>query len=287
MSWMCILFNGDFVLVETEISFSLLMSVYGKDSPEAFRDALYSVKHSTIKPSELCLVIDGEISGHLQDVIDEYKNHIEMNLVRLVTNVGLGKALSEGLSHCKYEWVARFDSDDVCHSTRFEKQLLFISKNQSVDIVGSWIGEFENDPNDSHAIKKTPVGHQEIVKCAKSRNPFNHMTVMYKKTAVLAAGGYQDDYLYEDYALWVRMITNGCLTANIPEVLVYARTGNGMEIRRGGLKYAKSEVKAQYNFYEIGFLSIAELVRNLAIRVPVRLLPGSVRKFIYRKTLRR
>lgn len=287
MPWMCIVFSGGFVLVACKIDFSLLMSVYGKDSSLAFREALESVNNATVKPTELCLVIDGKIDFHLEGVIDEYRESLNINIVRLATNVGLGKALSEGLNHCKYEWIARFDSDDICHPKRFEQQLVFVSKNQDVDIVGSWVGEFESDPKFSHAIKRAPVLHLEVIKYAKYRNPFNHMSVMYRKSAVLAAGGYQDDYLYEDYALWVRMIKNGCVTANIPEILVYARTGNGMEIRRGGVKYAKSEIKAQFGFYKIGFLSIAELVRNLSIRVPVRLLPGSFRKFIYRKTLRR
>lgn len=270
-----------------EIDFTLLMSVYGKDSPQAFRDALESVRCATIKPSELCLVIDGIIDDRLESVIEAYRESLNIKTVRLATNVGLGKALSEGLHNCKHEWIARFDSDDICHPKRFEQQLAFVSKNQDVDIIGTWVGEFESDPDFFHAIKKTPALHLEIIKFAKSRNPFNHMSVMYKKSSVLVAGGYQDDYLYEDYALWVRMLQNGCVTANIPEILVYARTGNGMEIRRGGLKYAKSEIKAQWNFYRLGFLSKLELVKNLAVRVPVRLLPGSIRKFIYRKTLRR
>ena len=110
---------------------------------------------------------------------------------------------------------------------------------------------------------------------------------MYKKEKVLAAGSYQGNYLYEDYALWVRMINDGAVTANIPEVLVYARTGNGMEIRRGGFKYACSEVSAQIDFYKSGFINELQLCKNLLVRVPVRLLPRDVRKSVYRNFLRK
>ncbi|MNF81927.1 UDP-Gal:alpha-D-GlcNAc-diphosphoundecaprenol beta-1,3-galactosyltransferase [compost metagenome] len=268
-------------------SFTLLMSIYKNDNPQCFYDALRSVVNSTLLPHEVVIVEDGEIPDSLSAIIFEFEHQLPIKRVKLEKNLGLGKALSIGLLQCSHEWIARFDSDDICHPLRFEKQLAYIERNENVGLVGSWIAEFETDPENGHAYRKTPSSHQVIIEYAKSRNPFNHMTVMYRKKAVLSAGSYQDDYLYEDYALWVRMIKNGCVTANIPEVLVYARTGNGMEIRRGGLKYAKSEVKAQYSFYKLGFLSIAELVRNLAIRVPVRLLPGSFRKFIYRKTLRR
>lgn len=267
--------------------FSVLMSLYSRENPVFLEEALFSVYQQELLPSEVLIVIDGDITESLWGVINKYRNMLPIVTHQLPYNMGLGKALSIGIEVCSNEYIARFDTDDVCSPERFKKQYNLMVANTKVDILGTWVAEFESEPDNHHAIKKTPISHSDILKFAKSRNPFNHMSVMYKKSAVLAAGGYKDDYLYEDYSLWVRMIKNGCETANIPEVLVYARTGNGMEIRRGGLKYAKSEVKIQYSFYKIGFLSISELVRNLAIRIPVRLLPGSIRKFVYRKTLRR
>ncbi|MFM5867650.1 glycosyltransferase [Aeromonas caviae] len=268
-------------------NFTLLMSVYKNDNPHHLYDALLSVVNCTLLPHEVVIVEDGEISNLLSETISEFEHKLPIKRIPLERNLGLGKALSIGLLQCSHEWVARFDSDDICHPLRFEKQLDYIKNHGNISIVGSWIAEFQTAPENSHAYRKTPTSHQTIVEYAKSRNPFNHMTVMYRKKAVLSAGNYQDDYLYEDYALWVRMIKHGCVTANIPEFLVYARTGNGMEVRRGGIKYVKSEVKAQYNFYKLGFISLTALFKNLAIRVPVRLVPGSIRKFIYRQILRR
>jgi glycosyltransferase involved in cell wall biosynthesis len=263
------------------------MSVYAKDNPNHLRLAMESVINSSVIPDQFVIVFDGPVGEEIFEIIRSFYNKVNLSVVRLNENRGLGAALSAGILHCAYEWIARFDSDDICVSTRFEKQMSFINDNPSLDIIGTWISEFESDPLHAHAERRTPISHSDLVRLAKHRNPFNHMTVMYKKSSVLAAGGYQDDYLYEDYSLWVRMIQNGCMTANIPEVLVYARTGNGMEVRRGGLKYAKSEIKAQCNFHKLGFLSKSELVKNLAVRVPVRLLSGRIRKFIYRKVLRR
>lgn len=268
------------------MKFSVLMSVYKHDDPIYFRDALTSLCESTVVPCEVVLVVDGPISDKLDEQVFVFKNLLNIKIIRLEANNGLGKALFHGIKQCSYDWIARFDSDDICHPRRFEKQLEFIESND-VDIFGGWIAEFENKPEHIHAYREPPCEHDEILSYAKTRNPFNHMTVMYKKAAVLAAGSYQDDYLYEDYALWVRMIKNGCVTANIPEVLVYARTGNGMEIRRGGMKYVKSEIKAQYNFYKLGLISFAGFIINVTIRTPVRLLPGNVRKVIYRKILRK
>ncbi len=269
------------------MNFSILVALYKGDSPKHFQAALHSIKTSTVKPTETVVVIDGPVTVELESVLALYCDAINLKCIRLPNNVGLGNALSNAIVNCNNEWIMRFDSDDICHPTRFEKQLRYIKENPQVDIVGTWIAEFDDDYHNAHAFRKPPVHHQDIVEYAKSRNPFNHMTVMYRKSKVLEAGSYQDNYLYEDYALWVRMINNGAVTANIPEALVYARTGNGMEIRRGGFKYACSEVSAQMGFYKSGFISELQLCKNLLVRVPVRLLPGDLRKSVYRNLLRK
>ncbi|EIA4708780.1 TPA: glycosyltransferase [Vibrio cholerae] len=271
------------------MKFSLLLSVYRNDSPCHLYQALFSVwDEQIVKPDQIVLVKDGPLTQELDAEIERWCNKLGfvLKVVQLPINVGLGRALSHGLSECAYEWVARFDSDDISHPLRFKKQLEYIKQHPHVDIVGTWIAEFEYEYNKIHAYRRLPVEHSHISSFAKKRNPFNHMTVMYRKDKVLDAGSYQDNYLYEDYALWVRMINNGAVTANMPEVLVYARTGNGMEIRRGGIKYAKSEILAQLGFYQIGFINKRQFYTNLLLRVPVRLVPGGIRKLIYRKFLR-
>lgn len=92
----------------------------------------------------------------------------------------------------------------------------------------------------------------------KSRNPINHMTVAFKQSAVQAVGSYRHAPLYEDYDLWVRLLVASYQFANLPDVLVYARAGEAMYERRGGLSYAKHEIAMQQNFYGQGFLTIAQ-----------------------------
>lgn len=269
------------------MKFSVLMSVYKNDNPIHFREALDSLYSSTLIPNEVVLVIDGPIGNDLRSQILEFKEKLNIKDVNLNYNRGLGRALSHGITYCSYDWIARFDSDDICVVDRFEKQMKYISNHPEVCLLGGWVSEFDHEPAQPHALRKVPASHTEICTYAKQRNPFNHMSVMYKKTFVLASGNYQDNHLYEDYALWVRMINNGAITANIPEVLVYARTGNGMERRRGGLKYVMSELSAQIEFYKFGFINPYQLCKNLLVRIPVRLLPGSIRKSIYRNLLRK
>lgn len=269
------------------MDFSVLMSLYYKESPDYLTLCLRSLSEQTLFPNEVFIVFDGPITASLEDVVKKWSAHLPINILRLESNVGLGPALNEGLKACRHEIIFRMDTDDICHPLRFERQIDFIQNNPNVDLLSAWVGEFDKEINDVHAIKKTPIHHNQIISFAKRRNPFNHMAVVYKKSAVLSAGAYQDDYLYEDYALWVRMIKNGVITANLPEVLVYARTGNGMESRRGGLSYFLSELKVQFNFYNTNFIDTYEFFRNITIRLPIRLLPGKLRKYIYRNYLRK
>lgn len=263
------------------------MPVYYQDSPLALQDALYSIVNSSVQPDEIIIIEDGDIGQQLEEIILSFSVELPIRTIKISRNVGIGRALAIGIPACRYEWVARFDSDDVCHRLRFERQIEFIKKNNAVDILGTAIAEFDNNYRSPHAYRVLPTKHQDILQYAKFRNPFNHMTVIYRKDKVLEAGNYQDDYMYEDYSLWVRMFHCGAIAANLPDALVYARTGNGMEIRRGGVKYALSEISAQVNFYKIGFINKYQLIKNLAIRIPMRLVSGGIRKHIYRKLLRR
>lgn len=264
------------------------MSVYHADNPIFFDTALQSLVTNTIKPTEIVLVCDGELTEDLEQIIYNYRNKLTINLIRLDKNVGLGLSLQAGLTKCQHEWIARFDADDVCCNNRFEKQIEFIKKNPYIDVFGGQIIEFNVSPKETTIVKKRVPYKQHIIqKYAKSRNPINHMTVMFRKSAVLAAGNYHDNYLYEDYELWVRMLLNGYKFANIDAVLVYARTGKAMYRRRGGLSYAKQEIKMQYRFFKLGFLNWGQFLRNLIIRIPIRLVPNSIRGLVYLVFLRR
>lgn len=270
-------------------NFSVLMSIYYKESSLYFDECMRSLYNQSLKPNQIVLVKDGVLTPELEQVILVWREKLGdvLKIVALDTNVGLGRALNIGLEHCIYDWVFRMDTDDICVPERFKKQVEFIINNPNIDIVGGQIIEFEKQINDSQTIKSVPINHQDIIKYAKARNPINHMTVAFKKSAVQKVGGYRHAPLYEDYDLWVRLLLNQYQFANLSDVLVYARAGNAMYERRGGLNYIKSEIQIQKRFYTSGFLTTFQMCKNLAIRLPVRLLPNGIRAWIYQVLLRK
>lgn len=271
------------------MNFSVLMSVYYKEEPEFFEKALESTINQTLKPSEIVIVLDGALTQDLYYVLEKFKKQYPglINDIQLEQNVGLGRALEIGIKNCKYDLVARMDSDDICLPERFEKQINFMVNNPEVKILGAWIGEFEHDSEVIESIRKVPASYDEIMKYAKTRCPLNHMTVVYRKECVIEAGNYQTLLMNEDYYLWVRMLNKNYQMMNIPEILVLARAGSSMFKRRGGIQYIKSEWQLQKIFLSMKFIDTKLFLFNIVTRGFVRLLPNSVRGFIYKTVLRR
>ena len=269
------------------MQFSVLLSVYHRESPLHFGECLESLASQTVPPQEVVIVKDGPIGPDLENVITLYREMLKIATVDLPVNRGLGAALCVGVASCHFDWVARMDADDICVPHRFEKQIEFLKEHQEVDILGSSISEFELDPISVKSIRSLPEHHEAIRAFAKLRNPLNHMTVFFRKQAVLDAGNYREIAGFEDYDLWVRMLMRGYQFRNILDPLVLARCGNGMQQRRGSVKYAWRESTFFWSLRKLGFLNLYEFVRNIAFRLPVRLLPTGFRTWIYHGYLRR
>jgi glycosyltransferase involved in cell wall biosynthesis len=271
------------------MEFSVLMSVYFKEKPEFLKEAIRSTLEQTLPPNEIVIILDGKLTDALYETLDNFKKEKPglFKFVQLEVNKGLGKALEIGINECKYNVIARMDTDDICHPERFEKQINFLIQNPDIDVVGSWIGEFDENPNEISTIRRVPLTSKEIIRYAKRRNPINHMTVMYRKNAVLGVGNYQPFLWNEDYYLWVRMLKARKKFANIPEILVYARTGNEMFKRRGGLKYLKQDIHLQKEFLKMDFVTKKEYYGNVLVRGFVRILPNNFRGKLYKTLLRR
>ncbi len=265
------------------LNFSVLISIYAKEYPAFLEQALNSIENQTLSADEIVLVKDGALTAELDDVIAYHREHSEIpyKIIELKENVGLGQALNEGMDHCCYDWIARMDSDDISVPDRLEKQFFNLSKHPEVDILGSWICEFDEDPNICNKEKKVPVQHSDIVKFAKYRNPLNHMTVVFRKSAVLDVGGYEPMNGFEDYYLWMRMLMKGKRFANLPQALVKARAGRNMIVRRQGWKYGKDELMFEKTAYQMGFWSASDLVKNFFTRFLPRLLPVFIVEKLY------
>lgn len=272
------------------VPFSVAISVYKSDNPAFFDRALNSItENQTITPNEIVLVVDGPVSDSLNEVISKYENKYGIfKIIRLEKNGGLGNALKIAVENATFELIARMDSDDVSLPTRFEEQLRYFQLNPEIDIVGGNITEFIGEENNIIGQRLVPVSNEAIREYMKERCAMNHVSVMYKKTAVQNAGGYQDWFWNEDYYLWIRMWLNGAIFANTGSVLVNVRVGEEMYQRRGGSKYFESEKGLQDYMLNHGMITHLTYIKNITKRLIIqKLLPNKIRGWVFRTFARK
>lgn len=281
--------NDKFTYTDDE-KFSVLMSVYYKENPKHFDEAIESILiNQTCVPDEFVLVCDGKLTLELESVIEKYSNKFPciLKIIRLKENAGLGNALNYGMPYCSYELIARADSDDICAPYRFEEQIKFMVKNKDIGISSSYIDEFDEDYKKPKNIKKLPLGNDELVKMSKYRNPLNHMSVMFRKSIILSIGSYHHIPYVEDYELWIRAINNGVKLANIDKILVHARVGNGMVGRRGNRQYISSWKKMSDYMIKYKMINIFEYARNMISIIGFVYMPPKIKDVVYKTILRK
>ena len=270
--------------------YSVLMSVYFKENPEYFGAAIESMLDQSIPPSEFVLICDGKLTEELDKVIDDYTESFPalVRVIRFKENCGLGEALRVGTVSCSNEIVARMDSDDIAVPDRMKWQLEVLQNDPSISVVGGQIQEFFGEIGNFAGIRNVPEQPENICKMAAKRNPMNHMTVTFRKKDVLSAGNYMSFDKFEDYFLWVRMISQGYIFANVKQICVLARVNEKMYERRGGWKYFQQTLKLERYMYSSGFCSKIQFVSNVVVRfLGTVVVPNRVRRVLYRNMLRK
>ncbi len=266
-------------------NFTVLMSAYKGDEPKYLAISLKSIyDDQTLKPNQIVLVADGELTLEQHSVINNFQDSIPRGIftaVYLEKNAGLATALNEGLKHCRYDLVARMDADDISLPLRFEKQVQFMLSNPDVDVCGSYIDEVKTTSGEYISTRKVPLTHGDIVIFSKKRSPVSHPSVIFRKEKVDLVNGYPQFRKSQDFALWSLMLKYGCKFANLNETLLQMRTGDELFERRG-IHYLKFEYQVLKFQKNIGFINNSEFVKNVFMRSLFRMLPGVFKKMLYK-----
>ena len=269
--------------------FSVIMSVYAGDKAEYLQEAIDSIYANTMLPKELILVVDGPVGDEIKTVIEKYESQgpDSFRAIWLEKNLGHGNARRIAMDNASCELVAVMDSDDLCVPERFSLQVEYMQKYPEISIVGGNIAEFIDTVDNVIGRRIVPMDNDSIYAWLKKRCPFNHVSVMFRKEAVLSVGGYIDWHYDEDYYLWIRMAEKSYKFANLPNILVNVRVGKEMYQRRGGLQYFVSEYKLQKYMLAKKIISPLRFSWNVLLRFLLQVLfPNKLRGFIFRQFAR-
>lgn len=275
--------------ISSYANYSVLMSVYSKEKPEYLKASIESMMNQTIPTNDFVLVCDGPLTTEIDAVItDIEKKYGEIiHTVRLEKNSGLGHALQIGVKQCRNDLIARMDSDDISRPYRCEKELEVFATHPELSIVGSVIEEFSVTPDIIDARRVVPESSEEIITFSQKRNPFNHPSVMYRKKDVLKAGNYSDVRYMQDYYLWVDMLISGMKGYNLQEPLVWMRADSNLFKRRSGKLYVEIQINLFKKMYNAGYITYSQYLKSVAIRICSASAPNWLRRFMFKKVLRK
>lgn len=269
-------------------AYSVLMTTWAKDRPDHLALSLDSIRLQTVPTDDLVLVKDGPLTPELEQVIRLFQEKFPaLHPLALPDNVGLGAALNAGLTQCHHELVARMDADDIALPERCALQLAAFEQNPALDIVGGFADEFSGDAMTSHSLKTVPLDQAAIYRFGRRRNPFIHPTVMYKKSTILALGGYSSLRRGQDMDLFSRLLHAGCKGQNLPIPLIRFRSGEDLYKRRKSWKASRNYIGTIYRSWRMGYARLPDFLIASAGRLTMLILPTSVLKLLYRKLLRK
>ncbi|RZL47043.1 MAG: glycosyltransferase [Pedobacter sp.] len=265
-------------------SLGVLMSVFYKEKPEYINHSLKSLYNQSYRADEILLVKEGDLTNKHIEVLNYWESKFGHGVIKIIDAgeaKGLAACLNVGLKASNCEYIARFDSDDECLPNRFEKQMSYFANNPDVVLLGGQIEEFDDDMEVSMGIRNVPTTYNKILSYSKWRSPFNHQTVIYKRDVAIKLGCYPVVPVNEDYTFWAKFLANKFKVANLPDILVKARTGKGLINRRSGIKYLKGEFIMIESLYESKLLNFYEYIWQYVSRTTLRLMPKKLLAIIY------
>lgn len=263
---------------------SIIMGVYNCRRPDLLEKSIRSIIDQTYTDWEFLICNDGSTDGITPDLLRSYEK--EDSRIRVLTyknNRGLCHALNVCLEEAKGKYIARQDDDDVSRPDRLQKLLDFAEAHQEYAIVGS-IADVSDDNGiwGEYPLEERPSG-----KSFYWNSPFAHPTVLMRKEALDAVGGYREAWetmRCEDYDLFMRMYAAGYTGYNLQEKLYIYRIVNGdRKYRPMNVRLQEAVVRFK-GFRKMGIL--AGGIPYIVKPVLIGLIPQRIFKKIRQKTYR-
>lgn len=263
---------------------TLLMPLTPAEDPKHLRLTLTSLENQTLKADEIIIAADGGLPDKLVNIIRD--SSLPWVLYEYSQQRGIGATLADAAQYCQGEIVIRVDSDDIYsedHTMLIANELV---THPSLGVVGSQLEEFDSDSGIYQSIRRTPVSGARALAWLPWRNPLSHQTVGLKREALVNAGGYRDCPAFEDWDLWLRVAEKGYELRSLNARTVSARVGSNHLERRRGLEYALKEYRFYKRQVSEGRIGRATALLACAIRLPWRVMPGTLIKWWMKSRLR-
>lgn len=155
------------------------------------------------------IVVDNGSQDESLKILHSYSSKFVTIRAMECSEVGISAALNFGLNAVKTDYVCRLDADDFMEPDRVQIQYQYLRDHPDIQVVGSQVNYVDSDGN-ALGLSKYPVGICKVRNAFSLVNPMAHPSVMIRKSAVVAAGGYRSEFDgAEDFDLWMRILDIG------------------------------------------------------------------------------
>lgn len=229
------------------VMISVIMSVYNAE--KYLKKAVESILNQTYKDFEFIIINDCS-RDNSSAILEEYARY-NKNIILLnnLDNLGLTRNLNLALSIARGKYIARMDADDISCLNRFERQVEFLRKDASYDIVGSFSNDIDGHGN-IIGTRTSPVTHEKIIRMLPRLSPITHPAVMFKRNSLQKLGYYNVKYTTsQDLDLWLRAAGAGLKFYNIPEYLFQYRMDEDF-VKRKTFKFRWNDCKIRLKGYK-------------------------------------
>lgn len=262
---------------------SVIMGVYNGE--RFLQEAIDSVLSQSYPNFEFIICNDSSKDGSALILAQYAEKDARIKLLNNEHNLGLAATLNKCISQASGKYIARMDSDDRCLPERFEAQLKWLEDNPSVAALGSAV-EFIDDNGHVYGTRKRTGDEYYSLADAVRQSVLVHPSVMMRKDAVEAVGGYSSNELTtraEDYDLWCKLCESGAVIANTSKILFQYREDES-NIARRKYVYRMQEARLKWHWIRRAKCPLTEL--RYAIKpLIVGLIPHSIYKKMHRRNL--
>lgn len=189
--------------------------------------ALASLQRQTRPDWELVAVDNGSDDATPQILTEAARRDARIQVLAM-PEPGLVPALNAGLERCRAPLVARMDGDDLCHPRRLELQLARLAAEPALTVLGCGVRHFPRPQLQAGMLhyeewQNTLLEHDAIIRDLWVESPFAHPSVVMRRAALVAVGGYRDCGWAEDYDLWLRLAVAGAGFGKVAATLFFWR----------------------------------------------------------------
>ena len=221
-----------------------------RDAERTLPAALESLRRQTLTAWETVAVDDGSRDG-TRAILESAAARDARVRVVAPSPLGVARALARAAAEARAPLLARMDADDVCHRRRLELQAARMESAPDLDVLGCRVraaGPTAEGMRRYVAWQNGLLDHASIAAALFVESPLVHPSVMMRREAFEAAGGYRETPWPEDYDLWLRLAERGARFEKLPRTLLAWRESPG-RLTRTHPMYAAPAIDAAKRHY--------------------------------------